>query len=150
VKIIQYHGWNDQTLQPVYSPEYYEQVAKASGGLQSTQNFYRLYMVPGMTHCAGGPGATNFGGTGQQIPPVRDALHDVQTALENWVERGTPPTEMIATKFTDDKPTTRTVKYTRPLCLYPTVPQYRGTGDPDSAASFVCKVPSPPSPNNTK
>src|SRR4029077_1163917 len=99
-------------------------------------------MVPGMTHCSGGSGAANFGGTGQQIPPVRDALHDVQTALENWVERGAPPTELIATKFTDEKPTTRTIKYTRPLCLYPTVAQYRGTGDPNDASSFVCKLPS--------
>jgi len=139
VKIIQYHGWNDQTLQPAYSPQYYDQVAHANGGLDATQHFFRLYMVPGMTHCSGGPGAANFGGTGQQIPPVRDAVHDLQTALEGWVERGTPPTTMVATKFTDYKPTTRTVQLTRPLCLYPTVAQYRGTGDPNDAASFVCK-----------
>jgi feruloyl esterase len=150
VKIIQYQGWNDQTLQPAYSPQYYDQLVKANGGLQSTQNFFRLYMVPGMTHCSGGPGAVNFGGTGQQIPPVRDALHDLQTALENWVERGAGPTEMIATKFTDEKATTRTIKYTRPLCLYPGVPQYRGTGDPNSAASFVCKLQGTPSSSATK
>jgi hypothetical protein len=149
VKIIQYHGWTDQTLQPAYSPEYYDQVTKANGGLQTTQDFYRLYMVPGMTHCSGGLGATNFGGTGQQIPPVRDARHDVQTALENWVERGVPPTELIATKFTDDKPATRTVQYTRPLCLYPTVPQYRGMGDTNDAANFVCKLPAGNAPSTT-
>ena len=51
VKIIQYHGWNDQTLQPAYSPTYYEQLAKANGGLEQTQRFYRLFMVPGMNHC---------------------------------------------------------------------------------------------------
>jgi feruloyl esterase len=149
VKIIQYHGWNDQTLQPAYSPDYYDQLAKANGGLQATQDFFRLYMVPGMTHCAGGPGATNFGGTGQQVPPLRDALHDVQSALEAWVERGAPPTEIIATKFTDEKVTTRTIKYTRPLCLYPTVAQYRGTGDPNEAASFVCKLPGTPAASPT-
>ncbi len=82
VKVIQYHGWNDQTLQPGYSPEYYSQVASVMGGVAATQSFYRLFMVPGMTHCYFGPGATSFGGVGQQIPPVRDATHDVQTALE--------------------------------------------------------------------
>jgi feruloyl esterase len=138
VKIIQYHGWNDQTLQPAYSPDYYDQVAKANGGLASTQDFYRLFMVPGMSHCYGGPGATSFGAVGQQIPPVRDAAHDIQTALENWVERGTPPAQLIATKYTDNEAATRTVKLTRPLCLYPTVPRYKGTGDPNDAANFVC------------
>lgn len=141
MKILQYHGWNDQTLQPAYSPAYYDQVAKANGGLEATEKFYRLYMVPGMTHCYGGPGAANFGGVGQQIPPVRDASHDLQTALEAWVERGTPPAAMVATKFTDDKAATRAVKLTRPLCQHPTVPRYRGTGDPNEAASFACVKP---------
>ena len=138
VKIIQYHGWDDQTLQPAYSPEYYDQVAKANGGLSATQDFYRLFMVPGMSHCYGGPGATSFGAVGQQIPPVRDAAHDIQTALENWVERGTPPARLIATKYTDNQAATRTVRLTRPLCLYPTVPRYKGAGDPNDAANFTC------------
>jgi feruloyl esterase len=139
VKIIQYHGWNDQTLQPAYSPEYYEQVIRANGGLDATQRFYRLYMVPGMTHCYFGPGAASFGGVGQQIPPARDAVHDLQTALEAWVEKGAAPGRMVATKFTDEKPATRSIQLTRPLCLYPTFPRYRGTGDPNDAASFVCE-----------
>ena len=139
VKIIQYHGWNDQTLQPEYSPQYFEQVAKANGGVEQTQNFYRLFMVPGMNHCSGGIGASNFGGVGQQMPPVRDAAHDLETALENWVERGAAPSQFIGTKFTDNQATTRTVQYTRPVCLYPAVARYKGTGDPNDAASFVCK-----------
>ena len=138
VKIIQYHGWNDQTLQPAYSPEYYDQVAKANGGVAATRNFYRLYMVPGMTHCYGGPGATSFGAVGQQIPPARDATHDIQTSLENWVERGVAPGQLVATKFTDDKAETRSVKLTRPLCVYPGVPRYKGAGDPNDAANFAC------------
>ena len=138
VKIIQYHGWNDQTLQPAYSPQYYEQVAKANGGVEKTQDFYRLFMVPGMNHCSGGIGASNFGGVGQQVPPVRDAAHDLQTALENWVERGTAPAQFVGTKFTDTQATTRTVEYTRPICLYPAVPRYKGAGDPKDAANFAC------------
>ncbi len=139
VKIIQYHGWNDQTLQPAYSPQYYEQVAKANGGLEKTQEFYRLFMVPGLAHCSGGIGASNFGGVGQQLPPVRDAAHDLVTALEHWVERGVPPAQFIGTKFTDNEPATRTVKFTRPVCLYPAVPRYKGTGDPNDAANFACQ-----------
>ena len=137
-KIIQYHGWNDQTLQPEYSPQYYEQVAKANGGLEKTQEFYRLFMLPGVDHCYGGVGASNFGGVGQQRPPSRDASHDVLTALEAWVERGTPPAQFIGTKYTDNQPATKTVQFTRPICLYPSVPRYKGTGDPNDASNFVC------------
>ena len=138
VKIIQYHGWNDQTLQPAYSPQYYEQVAKANDGLENTQGFYRLFMVPGMNHCSGGIGASNFGGVGQQIPPSRDAAHDLQTALENWVERGAAPAQFIGTKYADAQPATRTVQFTRPICLYPAVARYKGTGDPNDASNFAC------------
>lgn len=137
VKIIQYHGWNDQTLQPAYSPEYYERVTSAMGGLDKTQDFYRLFMVPGMTHCSGGPGANSFGAVGQQIPPARDALHDIQTALENWVERGAAPDRLVATKYVDATPQTREVKFTRILCPYPSVAVYK-SGNPNDASSFVC------------
>jgi feruloyl esterase len=141
VKIIQYHGWNDQTLQPAYSPQYYEEVAKANGGLEETGRFYRLFMVPGMTHCSGGPGASNFGGVGQQLPPVRDAAHDMVTALERWVEQGTAPAEFVGTKYADSAATNRTVQFTRPVCLYPAVPRYKGSGDPNDASSFACLRP---------
>lgn len=137
VKIIQYHGWNDGILQPAYSPEYYEQVTAAMGGPNQTLDFYRLFMAPGMGHCFGGAGANSFGGFGQQIPPMRDALHDVQTALEAWVERGTAPERLIATKYVDDKPDTRRTKFTRVLCPYPSTAVYR-SGDPNDAASFEC------------
>jgi feruloyl esterase len=141
IKIIQYHGWNDQTLQPEYSPEYYESVARHMGGLHKLRSFYRLFMVPGMTHCYFGPGATSFGAVGQQIPPARDEVHDIQTALETWVEKGEPPNRMVATKYTDDAAATRTIRLQRPLCAYPSSPQYKGSGDPNDARNFVCKTP---------
>jgi feruloyl esterase len=141
VKIIQYHGWNDQTLQPGYSPSYYERVTAAMGGPSKTEDFYRLFMVPGMAHCYSGPGASSFGGVGQQIPPARDSLHDIQTALENWVEKGTAPDKLVATKFVDDAAKTTTVKFTRLLCPYPTVARYKSSGDPNDAGSFVCAKP---------
>jgi feruloyl esterase len=141
VKIIQYHGWNDQTLQPGNSPNYYQRVTAAMGGTANTEDFYRLFMVPGMTHCYFGPGASSFGGVGQQIPPTRDSVHDVQTALENWVENGVAPRELIATKYVDDAPQTTAVKFTRLLCPYPLVARYKQPGDPNSAGSFVCTKP---------
>jgi Tannase and feruloyl esterase len=141
IKIIQYHGWNDQTLQPEYSPEYYETVARQMGGVHKIRSFYRLFMIPGMTHCYFGPGATSFGAVGQQIPPARDEVHDVQTALERWVEDGEAPNRMVATKYTDDAAATRTIKLQRPLCAWPSSAQYKGSGDPNDARSFVCKTP---------
>lgn len=59
--------------------------------------------------------------------------------LENWVERGVPPAQFIGTKLTDNEPATRTVKFTRPVCLYPAVPRYKGTGDPNDSANFACQ-----------
>ncbi len=141
VKIIQYHGWNDQTLQPSYSPSYYERVTAEMGGLAETQDFYRLFMVPGMAHCYRGPGANSFGGVGQQIPPDRDALHDVQIALEAWVEEGVAPDQLIATKYVDDDADTTTVEFTRTLCPYPSVARYSPSEDPSKAESFVCTIP---------
>lgn len=140
VKIIQYHGWNDQTLQPAYSPQYYQRVTAAMGGLDKTHDFYRLFMVPGMAHCYSGPGANSFGAVGQQIPPTRDALHDIQTALENWVEKGAAPSQLIATKYADDGPQTKQVTFTRVLCPYPAVARYKQSGDPNDARSFTCAI----------
>ncbi len=141
VKIIMYQGWNDEVLQPGHAPIYYEQVVSAMGGLAVTQQFSRLFMVPGMTHCAFGPGASSFGGAGQQTPPARDPAHDLQKALENWVENGVAPETMIATKYTDDAATTRTVRLTRLLCSYPKVARYKPPGDPNEAGSFECASP---------
>lgn len=141
VKIIFYQGWNDQVLQPGYTPDYFDSVVGAMGGLAATQQFARLFMVPGMTHCYFGPGASSFGGVGQQIPPVRDAAHDLQKSLENWVENGVAPETMVATKYIDDAASTRTVKLTRLLCSYPKVARFKQGGDPHSAESFECVAP---------
>ncbi|MEO8166576.1 MAG: tannase/feruloyl esterase family alpha/beta hydrolase, partial [Betaproteobacteria bacterium] len=141
VKIILYQGWNDEVTQPGHTPNYYEQVVGAMGGLAETQKFSRLFMVPGMTHCAFGPGATSFGGLLQQIPPVRDPDHDLQKALEHWVENAVAPESMIATKYTDDAPNTRTITMTRLLCPYPKVARYRQSGNATDAKSFECVLP---------
>ena len=130
-KLIVYHGWSDPDISPLASIEYYNQVVELiqaeigardrSMALESTQEFYRLFMVPGMTHCSGGPGPDRF-----------DAL----SALENWVEQGVAPDSIIAAKVQNGE-TTRT----RPLCAYPEVAIYDGSGDPDLAESFSCALP---------
>ena len=89
--------------------------------LDQTQEFFRLFMVPGMGHCAGGPGPDRF-----------DAL----TALENWVERDIAPESIIASKIVDGE-----VVRTRPLCVYPEVANYNGSGSTDEAANFRCVAP---------
>ena len=138
VKIIQYHGWNDIRIPPGNSIRYYEKVVSANGGLAKTQNFYRLFMVPGMGHCYAGVGASNFGGVGQQPPPVRDGTHDLVTALQDWVERGIAPREFIATKYVSADPAASVVQFQRRLCMHPAVATYKGAGDPNDAASFIC------------
>jgi feruloyl esterase len=118
-KLIQYHGWNDPQISPGNSTQYYSRVASALGA-QTVDRAYRLFMVPGMAHCSGGEGPDRF---------------DMLGALERWVEHGTPPDRVIASKAKDGK-----VERTRPLCPYPQVAVYNGAGSTDEAASFACKA----------
>lgn len=135
-KLLMYHGWADPLIPPQSSINYFNAlVGNGRGGfqqasfgdhdgnphLQRTQSYARLFMVPGMYHCSGGPG-----------PNVFDAL----TPLVTWVEAGTAPETITATKFVDDTPPA--VQMTRPLCLYPKVAKYRGSGNTNIAANFVC------------
>jgi feruloyl esterase len=108
----------------------------------ATQSFLRLYMVAGMAHCAGGPGATHFSSaTRDSAPPVKDARHDMAVALQEWVERGKAPEALVATRF-DDPKTRRKIVFQRPVCVYPAVPRYVG-GPQDAATSFACVTPAP-------
>ncbi len=133
-KLIIYHGWNDAAISALNTIDYYNSVI-GKMGRQETDSFVRLYMVPGMQHCGGGPGPDSFGQAGPTAP--MDPQHDIQLALEQWVEKGTAPSTIIATKYgTGDA--NRTVKMTRPLCAYPQAAKYNGTGDTNLAASFVC------------
>jgi feruloyl esterase len=144
-KLILYHGWSDAAISPLNSINYYESI-QATMGKQQADSFLRLYMVPGMQHCAGGPGPDNFGQLG--IPPVNDPQHNIYQALEQWTEKGTPPSGVIASKLEADAPpasvtptSTPKVKLTRPLCAYPQQPKYKGNGNPNQAASFTCNNP---------
>jgi feruloyl esterase len=140
-KLIQYHGWGDAAIPPQNSIDYFESVQSVMGktnrerDLGATQDFYRLFMVPGMSHCAGGIGATAFGNLAST---QRDPGDDVVSALDQWVEKGVAPNQIIATGFVGGDPA-KGVEMTRPLCPYPEEAIYKGTGDTNSAASFTCQ-----------
>jgi hypothetical protein len=118
-KLLMTYGWADQILQPLAGVHYYEQVVGRYG--RRTWNFARLFMVPGMTHCSGGNGTDTF---------------DSVTAIVNWVEKNRAPDSLAASRVVAGK----TVR-TRPLCPYPQVARYSGTGSTDDAANFSCVAP---------
>lgn len=130
-KLILYHGWDDPAISAVNTIDYYHSVGKKIGQ-QDVDSFIRLFMVPGMQHCAGGPGPTSFGEDGVTVPD--DPQHNVHLALEQWVERGIAPTSLIAGKYDASHQATMT----RPLCPYPQFAKYKGTGDTNDATNFVC------------
>ena len=133
-KLILYHGWNDPAISPLNTIAYYGQV-QTTMGADKAADFLRLYMVPGMEHCIGGPGPSNFGQFG--VPTAKGPTFGAFSALEAWVEHGTVPQEIIATKYSAaHKP-----EMTRPLCPYPQVAKYAGAGDVNDAGSFRCSAP---------
>lgn len=131
-KLILYHGWSDPAIPPQNAITYYESVRNFMHPDAANQ-FVRLYMVPGMQHCVGGPGPNAFGQLG-----LASTGEGVRTALEHWVENGAAPGDLVARKYRDDH-FGGDVERTRPLCTYPKVPKYKGSGDPNQAASFECR-----------
>ena len=136
-KLIMYHGWADHSITPLRTVQYYEDVRKVHGA--GTADFARLFMVPGMHHCSKGPGPNSFGGSGQGFSPRYEADFDVVMALDRWVEQGIAPQQIVATKYVNDD-SKQGVARTRPLCLYPQVARYKGTGSIDDAANFSCEM----------
>jgi hypothetical protein len=135
-KLILYHGWNDPAISPLNTIAFYGQVQQKLGA-DKAAGFVRLYMVPGMDHCYEGPGPSAFGQLG--IPSSVKPAFQIFTALEAWVENGTAPAEVIATKYD----AAHKAEMTRPLCPYPQVEIYNGSGDSKDAASFACGAPRP-------
>jgi feruloyl esterase len=142
-KLLMYHGWADPLIPSQSSINYFnalvaddpngegnngngaQKVSLKPGqnsSLARTQEYARLFMVPGMWHCSGGPG-----------PNVFDPI----TPLVNWVEGGVAPETIPATKFVNDTPA-QGVQMTRPLCVFPKVAKYNGSGSTDDAANFTC------------
>jgi feruloyl esterase len=136
-KLIIYHGWNDAAIPAEMSINYYSSVTRKMGQGDSGA-FIRLYMIPGMHHCAEGPGPNRFGQTSNCLSC--DATQDIKMALEQWVEKGVAPNSIIATKYENEFRQTDIVR-TRPLCPYPQVARYKGGGSIDDAANFACVNP---------
>lgn len=150
-KIILYHGWADLVVSPLDTIAYFDRL-HARGGPKA--NFARLFMAPGVSHCAGGDGADLFGQAAEI--PAAGPKHDLIAALDAWVEGGPAPDTVLARKFGPVSPEasipdiTGAAKFERPLCAYPKVAHYDGIGDPAKPSSFVCKEApanySPPAP----
>ncbi len=117
-KLIMYKGWNDAGVPPGQPVDYYDRVVKKIGA-KAADDAVRLYMVPGMNMCSGGDGADTFDWFG---------------TMRAWVEQKRLPVDLVASRVVGGK----TVR-TRPLCAYPQVATYKGSGSPDEAASFVCR-----------
>ncbi len=134
-KLIMYHGWNDPAISPWNSIAYYQSVQKTMGEEQ-TDSFLRLYMVPGMEHCAGGPGPAAFGQLG--IPTSNGPKYGIFDALVGWTEKGISAGTVVTTKYAPGESGDPKVTMTRPLCPYPAVAKYNGAGDTNDAANFTC------------
>ncbi len=123
-KLILYHGWDDPAIFPKGTVQYYTDMVATNQGdadpMTKTQSYARLFMVPGMGHCRGGPEATD--------------KFDMQSAIEAWVEKGQAPEKIVA----DHKDMDGNVTMSRPLCPYPQAAKYDGSGDPTKAESFSC------------
>ena len=129
-KFILYQGWLDRMVMPSQSVDYYEAVERVMGGPQNTRDFMRLFMLPDVDHCIGGPGAD---------------LIDYLSALEAWVERGEAPDSLLAIKAKPDPDTpdwrrlfpiaADQIEFSRPVFPYPARTVYR-SGDPTKASSY--------------
>ena len=126
-KLIQWHGWDDPAIAPRSSINYFQsvvaQAGHGEGAVGETQEFFRLFLAPGVLHCGGGPGPNVF---------------DTVGPLVRWVEQGQAPEQIVATKFNGDNPANG-VLMTRPLCPFPSFAEYRGAGSTNEAANFVCR-----------
>lgn len=138
-KLMIYQGWADPIIAPMNSVDYYETVEKVMGGREATQDFVRLFMVPGMSHCFGGSGAFAI---------------DYISYLEAWVEQGKPPDALRAAHWAGDHASPSMIRsfpmdraaevFTRPVFPYPLRARYQGTGDPGAASSFIAVDPAKP------
>jgi feruloyl esterase len=145
-KLLIYHGYSDVLIPTSSSIQLYNNIYRslAPKGVD-VASFLRLFLVPGMNHCAnsavapshiGGELQTIKGAT-HSVPGFEDAKHDVVLAMMAWVEEGTAPSDIIATKFKGDA--VGEVERQRPLCPYPARARYVG-GDVDSPENWQCEM----------
>jgi len=138
-KLILFHGWSDPAISAPSTIDYYQSVT-ARPAVARQPPFIRLFLAPGMQHCQNGPGPDSFGQNGFDRG---DPQHDLEFALEVWVEQGITPERIIATRYNADLDPTSGVLRTRPLCAYPAAARWVGQGSTDDAANFVCARQAP-------
>jgi feruloyl esterase len=124
-KLLLYHGWSDGLIQPRNTINYYNSVLSTMGA-DKVRDSVRLFMVPGMDHCFGGAGPDQF---------------DKVKLMDDWVEKSQPPDRIVAAHVNAG-----VVERTRPLCPYPQIAKYKGTGNTDDAANFACAAANPAKP----
>ncbi len=163
-KMLAFHGWADHLVAPTSSPNYYaaliafeklkdakdidgaiakltaREIAADVAKPQAVQDYFRLFMVPGMGHCSGGVAPNHFDHGANAAPSKRDADHSAMMALERWVEQGVAPERIVATQYTGNDPANGVMRE-RPLCAYPKMARYKGSGDVNNAANFTCGAP---------
>jgi feruloyl esterase len=126
-KLLMYQGWSDSFEPPAATTQYYRAVERLMGGRGATQDFYRLFMIPGMGHCGGGEGAWTI---------------DYLSYLESWVEQGKAPERLVGWHMKQPHnpqrfpPPPHEVSFSRPVYPYPSWARYEGSGDPNAATSF--------------
>jgi hypothetical protein len=137
-KLIVYHGWDDPAISPGNTVAYFNLVQKTMGR-EKVDSFARLYMAPGVEHCSGGPGPSAFGQFGMET--AKGPKYGLFDSLQDWVEKGSPAEDVFATKYAPGEGGAMKPVMTRPLCAYPRVARYKGSGDTNDAASFTCAQP---------
>lgn len=130
-KLLLYTGVADPAVPVAEVVNYYDRLAAAAGGTSEAARFARLFLVPGMGHCFGGPGVTNIGQWGEAMPVSHE--NDILMQLVAWTESAKIPQQIIARKPAG----TTSPAQERPICAYPAFPDYR-SGDPAKATSFAC------------
>jgi hypothetical protein len=140
-KLIIYHGLADSLVPPAQSVTFYEHQADDLGGVAKLQRNARLFMVPGVEHCGGGAGPDVFNSALGSLPPPpeKSPKDDLFSALIAWTETKRVPETVIASKFVADK--VGQVDFQRPLCAFPKIAHYKGTGSKHSAENFECGPP---------
>lgn len=140
-KLLMFQGWADPIVAPAQTVGLYKALAAKFGSDQHPQSFARLFMAPGVGHCAGGagPGSFNAAVYSGPRPPSNKPGDDLFAALSHWVEDGVAPAQVVATKYVGDDPA-KGIAMRRPLCPYPQKAWYKGAGDPNDAGSFTCAV----------
>jgi feruloyl esterase len=130
-KMLIWHGLADEQIPAAITQDWYENLTKAVGGAEATHDFARLFLIPGMNHC----GIAELG-PAVQVARANSGF-DPLPILEKWVEEGVPPESILMTKRDKEG----RAEWARPVCAYPQMARYSGSGDWRDAGNWVCKIP---------